>query len=165
MSKSAHRELKVGMSLYRYYACMEELIITSIKRPNIKQKYSYYKTEYSVRVYATVKDEFTWVVKERKKVRDRDGKKSYVRGWAKNIDPAWKVDFDLEEYQEKGLPSPLAFTPEGAFVQAIRSAQNGLDRAIRNSYGQEEIDECRRDLSELERKKLAYKNKKERGRK
>lgn len=144
----ANRPLKVGMVLYRYYDGMDELHITSIKRPNIKRGYGF-KTEYPIRVYAVVKHEFTWV---------KVSRKNFDYGWAKNIDPCWKVDFSLDEYNEKGLPSPLSFTKEGAFTKAIEREQFWLNRVEKND--QEGIDEYKKAIAKIKQQQSAFKNKK-----
>jgi hypothetical protein len=153
------RELKVGMILYRYMGEMDELHITSIKRPNKKHNYSF-KIEYPIRVYAVVKHEFTWVIISKKKTKNSSGPgKHYGYGWAKNIDPCWKTDFSLDEYNEKGLPSPLSFTKEGAFANAIKSEQFWLKRAEKEN-DQESIDEYKKEIAKIKQQQTAFKNRK-----
>jgi len=142
------KTLKVGMILYRYMEGMEELHITSIKRPNKKQGYGF-KIEYPIRVYAVVKDEFTWV---------KISKKHFDYGWDKNIDPCWKVDFSLDEYNEKGLPSSLSFTKEGAFTKAIEAEQRWLKRVDKND--KEAIDEYKKEIAKIRQQQSTFKNKK-----
>ena len=143
------KELKVGTILYRYRDGMEELHITSIKRPNKKQNYSF-KIEYPIRVYAVEKNEFTWV---------KVSRKNFDYGWSKNIDQCWKTDFSLDEYNDKGLPSPLSFTKEGAFANAIKSEQFWLKRAEKEN-DQESIDEYKKEIARIKQQQSTFKTRK-----
>ena len=134
------RELKVGMTLFQYREGMSEYRISSIKKPNCKQRYTF-KIEHQTHIYCIEKNRFTWVKKS---------KKNFDYGWAKSIDRVWKIDFSIAEYQEHGLPSGLSFTKSGALREAIKNQKTMLKRAERDGDS-EWFEECRKQLFQIKR--------------
>ena len=127
------RKLKVGMSLWHVFAYpeesieLQEYVIRSIKKPPTKV-YRGLINYKPIMVYTIQKNEFTWTILERKKIKDKYGRKTLRHGWAKNIDSCFYKNFPLSVYEEHGLPDDLAFTKSGAYKIAIDQAKRKLKK-------------------------------------